>query len=153
MHVLLGELGSLAHSTDLLTGKQNFPRGNSFLNVCALVYRLHVCLREGIRSPGTGVTESCELPRGCWELYQDPLGEQPVPLTSEPSLWPQDFPLKNLLFENFIHVYFDHLLPHFLISSPPSRTLFLTYPHPLEPPPGTLFKVTPQHPNITDLFV
>lgn len=41
--------------------------GFSFINLflfslCALVFRLHVCLREGVRSPGTGVTDSWEPP-------------------------------------------------------------------------------------------
>jgi len=39
-------------------------------------------------SPGTGVTDSCELTCGCWELKPGPLEEQPVLLTSEPSLQP-----------------------------------------------------------------
>jgi hypothetical protein len=37
-------------------------------------------------SPGTGVTDSCELPCGSWELNQGGLKEQPVLLTTEPSL-------------------------------------------------------------------
>ena len=45
-----------------------------------------VCLCEGIRSSGTGVTDSCELPCGCWGLNPGPLEEQPVVLTAEPSL-------------------------------------------------------------------
>jgi hypothetical protein len=44
------------------------------------------CLPEAIRSLGAGVTDSCELPCGCWELSSVPLGEQPVFLTAEPSL-------------------------------------------------------------------
>lgn len=32
------------------------------------------------------VTDSCELPHGCWESNPDPLQEQPVLLTTEPSL-------------------------------------------------------------------
>ena len=43
----------------------------------------------GIRSPGTGVTDSCELPYGCWELNPGPLEEQSVLLTAEPFLQPQ----------------------------------------------------------------
>ena len=35
---------------------------------CALVLCLNVYLCESVRSPGTGVTDSCELPCGCWEL-------------------------------------------------------------------------------------
>lgn len=34
----------------------------------------------------TGVTQSSELPCGCWELNLGPREEQPVLLTSEPSL-------------------------------------------------------------------
>ena len=45
-----------------------------------------VCLCENIESPGTGVTDSCELPCGCGELNLGPLGEQSVFLTTEPSL-------------------------------------------------------------------
>jgi hypothetical protein len=51
-----------------------------------LVIWLHIYLCEGIRLPETGVTDSCELPCGCWELYLGPLEEQPVLLTAEPSL-------------------------------------------------------------------
>jgi hypothetical protein len=49
---------------------------------------VHVCLCEGVRSPGTGVRNNCELSCGCWELYPGPLEEQPVFLTAEPSLQP-----------------------------------------------------------------
>ena len=49
---------------------------------------LYVCLGEGVRSPGTGVTDSCELPCGCWELNLGPLQEQHVLLTTEPLLQP-----------------------------------------------------------------
>ena len=41
-----------------------------------------------VRSSGTGVTNSCELTCGCWQLNLDPLEEQPVFLTTEPSLQP-----------------------------------------------------------------
>jgi len=49
---------------------------------------LRVCLCKGVRSPGTGVTDRCELPCGCWELNLGPLEEQLVFLTPEPSLQP-----------------------------------------------------------------
>ena len=32
---------------------------------------------EGIRSPGTGAVDGCELPCGCWELNVGPLQGQP----------------------------------------------------------------------------
>ena len=41
-----------------------------------------------VSDPGTGVTSTCELPCGCWELNPGPLEEQPVLLTAEPSLQP-----------------------------------------------------------------
>ena len=58
---------------------------------CALVFSLHVCLCEGVRSSetgvtGTGVTDSCELPHGFWELNPGPLEEQSVLLTTKQSL-------------------------------------------------------------------
>jgi hypothetical protein len=37
-------------------------------------------------TPGPGVTDSCELLCGLWELNPGPLEEQPVVLTAEPSL-------------------------------------------------------------------
>ena len=55
---------------------------------CALLLCLHTCLCEGVRSPGTGVTDRCEVPCGCWELNPGSLQEQPVLLTAEPSLQP-----------------------------------------------------------------
>ena len=53
---------------------------------------MHWC--EGIRSLGTGVSDSCELPCGCWELNLGPLKEQLVLLTAEPSLQPPVMYLK-----------------------------------------------------------
>ena len=42
-------------------------------------------------APGTGVTDSCELPYGYWESNPSPLEEQPVLLITEPSsLQPKD---------------------------------------------------------------
>ena len=58
--------------------------------LCALIFCLNVCLCEGIRSLGTGVTDSCELLCGCWELNLSPLEEQPVLLTVEPFTEPSD---------------------------------------------------------------
>ena len=53
----------------------------------------YVCVpsvpEKDIRSPETGVTESCELPCGCWESNPGPLKEQAVFLTAEPSLQSQ----------------------------------------------------------------
>ena len=49
---------------------------------------------EGARSPGTGVTDSGELPCGCWELNSGPLQEQPVLLTAEQFLGTETLSLK-----------------------------------------------------------
>jgi hypothetical protein len=50
----------------------------------------HLCntlgSQKSVESSGTGVTDSCEPPCGCWELNPEPLEEQPVFLTTEPSL-------------------------------------------------------------------
>jgi hypothetical protein len=47
------------------------------MHVCMYVYHMQVrCLlrpEEGIGGPGTGVTDSCEPPRGCWEMNLGPL--------------------------------------------------------------------------------
>jgi hypothetical protein len=46
----------------------------------------YMYLREGIEYPGTGLTDSCELSCGCWELNSGPPEEQPVLSTTKPSL-------------------------------------------------------------------
>lgn len=43
---------------------------------------------EGITVLGTVITDGFELPCGCWELKPGPLEEQPLLLTTEPSLQP-----------------------------------------------------------------
>lgn len=47
---------------------------------------------EGVRFPGTGVADRCELPHGFWESHLGPLAEQPVILTEEPPCQPHLFP-------------------------------------------------------------
>ena len=42
-----------------------------------------MCLCKGI-TPRTGVTDSWELPYGCWELNSGPLEEEPLLLTAAP---------------------------------------------------------------------
>jgi hypothetical protein len=71
--------------------KQN-PNFFKFLNnyfifiFCALLVCLHACLCEIFGSPGTGVTDDCELQSRCWELNSVPLKEQPMFLTADTSL-------------------------------------------------------------------
>ena len=43
---------------------------------------------EGVQFPVIIVTDNCGLPHGSWYLILGPLEEQPVLLTSEPSLQP-----------------------------------------------------------------
>jgi hypothetical protein len=50
------------------------------------VHRMQV--RGEHQTPRTGVTDGCELLCACWESIQGPLQEQPVLLTTEPSLQP-----------------------------------------------------------------
>ena len=50
--------------------------------LCALVFYLHICLREGVRSPETGVRDDCEQRCGCQELNLGSLEEQPELLTA-----------------------------------------------------------------------
>ena len=63
----------------------------SVLPACTHVHCVQVWCpqrpEEGTRSPGTGVTDGCDLPYGCWEPISGPLKEQPVLLIAElPSL-------------------------------------------------------------------
>ena len=43
---------------------------------------------EGVRTPGTGITDSCEPLCGYWELNLSSLEEHPVLLLTEPPLQP-----------------------------------------------------------------
>ena len=49
-----------------------------FLILHALVFCLHVCIYEDVKSPGTVVAESCKLPCWCWELNPGSLEDQAV---------------------------------------------------------------------------
>ena len=53
-----------------------------------MIFSLHVCLCEGVRSPRTGIIDSCDKPCGYWDLYLGPLKEQTMLLTDETSLQP-----------------------------------------------------------------
>jgi hypothetical protein len=54
-----------------------------FMDISVSPACMSVCGCQG--PPGTVVTDSCELPRGGWELNSRPLEEQPVLLTTEPA--------------------------------------------------------------------
>jgi hypothetical protein len=63
---------------------------HTFKNYLSVLY-IHgcfacMCLCEGVRTPGIGIIDCYELPCRCWELNPDPLQEQPVLLTTDPSL-------------------------------------------------------------------
>ena len=51
--------------------------------LCALMFCVRACLCEGVRSRGTRVLESCELPCGCWELNLGPSGRAASALKPE----------------------------------------------------------------------
>ena len=56
---------------------------------CRCMYPLHTYstqgrLEKGVESLGTGITDSCELPRECWEPNLSLLQEQPVFLAISP---------------------------------------------------------------------
>ena len=58
---------------------------------CMFVYNCAGCPwrpEEGTRLPETGVIDSCEPPRGCWEPNLVPLEEWQVMLNVGPSLSP-----------------------------------------------------------------
>lgn len=76
---------------------------------------LHVCPCEGIRSRGTGVRNSFELPCECWDLNLDPQEEQPVLLTDETSLHTH-------LFVLFLVSLFSLSLPFFPFWNAPCRS-------------------------------
>jgi hypothetical protein len=90
------------------------------------VFCLHICLCESYGTSGTGVTDSCVLSCGCWELNSGPLEEQPVLFTVKPSLQLQRFALSMLshipcMFLSCIFIFFHILL--FLLDA-------LLYLHP-----------------------
>lgn len=55
------------------------------MNVCMYVQYVWCPKRpeEGVRSPGTGVTDCCESPYGYWETNTGPLQEQQVLLVDK----------------------------------------------------------------------
>jgi hypothetical protein len=61
----------------------NLEPPNSFCFMCGYFGNSYICY---LGSPGTGVTDSCELLCGCWLLNLSPLEKQSVLLTAEPLL-------------------------------------------------------------------
>jgi hypothetical protein len=57
------------------------------MGVLLVLYQVCACWpknpQEGIRAPGTGVTDICESPHRFWESHLGHLEEQPVLLTAE----------------------------------------------------------------------
>ena len=72
---------------------------------------------EGIRSSGTDITDSYEMPCGCWEPNPGPLQEQQVLLSPEQSLQPPFFNLKPTCSPSFLEhtwrkaIWFDNTSP------------------------------------------
>jgi hypothetical protein len=61
----------------------------SVYRMCLSVYRMHEIPtedRQCRQNSKTGVTDTCDPPRGCWEPNPDPLQEQHKLLVTEPSL-------------------------------------------------------------------
>jgi hypothetical protein len=58
-------------------------------NICAGKTLIHHMYAKYLGSSGTGVIDSYVLPCGYWKPNPDSLEEQPVLLTTEPSLQPQ----------------------------------------------------------------
>lgn len=69
--------------------------------MCIMVFGLHICLYEGVRSPGTGVADSHELPCRCWDLNLSLLEEWLVLLITEPSLQSPTFITVSFLYKRF----------------------------------------------------
>lgn len=79
----------------------------SGLPTCMSVCSMHAWYLQisegGLRSPGTGVTEGCDLPWGCWEATPGLLQEQAL-LISQPSFQPLIFLLYLLIFKLILSI-------------------------------------------------
>jgi hypothetical protein len=62
----------------------------SFFKKDLFVYYLHsvlpACMPAGQKRVPDHIIDGYELPNGCWKLSSGPLGEQPLLLTSQPSV-------------------------------------------------------------------
>ena len=91
---LTGEIVCQPHEPNSL----NYSFGSHFFLFCficfACTYICTICIiyfqrpKRGHRIPWKWSTGVCKPPRSCWELNPGPLKEQPVLLTTEPSLQP-----------------------------------------------------------------
>ena len=91
VHMLLITVGYLALQNDRLLNGLLMVIGFSlsFLMICSFLFVVDVwpaCVGEDVRFSGAGVTGSCELPCKWLDLNISILKEQPVLLTTEPSL-------------------------------------------------------------------
>lgn len=81
--------------------------GNS--SACMSVYQMQVCSpwrsEEGVGFPGTGLTDSCTEPGGCWELNLGLLREQQGLLTTERSLQPHIYAFKSKKYFKHTGIY------------------------------------------------
>ena len=74
----------------LLTAEPSLQVFSFFLNKMYLFFISHVLVFSMHAYLCEGVTDSFELPCGCWELNLGPLEEQPVLIDAEQSLQPPD---------------------------------------------------------------
>lgn len=93
------------------------------------MFCLCVCQCEVVGSLGvTGVTDSYELPSGCWDLKWGCLEEQPVVLTAEQSLQPYLKCLKCVYMCMWcVHTCGSHISSRCLLSCPPPYFLSFIY--------------------------
>ena len=73
------------------------------------MFCVHVCLCEGVRASGTGVTNNCELPCGFWELNPGHLEEHLVLLTADQSLFYSSANLHKVYIEDCVRKRGDRL--------------------------------------------
>jgi hypothetical protein len=62
-----------------------------FLFNMHLYFAYVVCICDGVGPHGAGITDSCKVLYGLWDLNQGSLEEWPVLFTAEPSLRPSQF--------------------------------------------------------------
>ena len=70
------------------------PSVKTIHSLFCFVFNMHWCFAYMcvcVRVSDLEVTDSCELSCGFWDLNLGPLEEQPVLLTTEPSLQPRQY--------------------------------------------------------------
>ena len=77
------------------------------------VYKCSICIDNFMPEEASEPTiNGCEPPCGYWELNSGPLEEQPVRLTSEPSVQPQNWVFMFCLEMDLVHARCSAAEPH-----------------------------------------